>query len=295
MIEFRQLTVSDKVWIDDLLKFSDYRGAEYCFTSLFIWDEAYLSRCARYKDFLVLISGKGENTRYLYPAGRGDKRDVIEALMLDAEERGVEFILIGLSPQARLELEDLFPGKFSFKPSRNSFDYIYESEKLISLAGKRLQPKRNHINRFKETPGWSYEDLTPDKLGEVIAFTEEWCKDVDCGKDQSLCLESAAVYKCLSNFENLNLKGGILRVDGKIVAYTVGEQVNSDTFLVHIEKAFASVRGAYPMINREFAERVASGYKYINREDDAGDEGLRTAKESYCPVFLLEKYTAFVI
>jgi len=295
MIDFRQLTVSDKKWIDELLRYADYRGAEYCFTSLFIWEEAFLSRCARYKDFLVLMSGKGDDTRYLYPAGRGDKKEVIEALMADASERGVPFVLIGISNETKLELEELFPGKFSFKPVRNSFDYIYESEKLISLAGKKLQPKRNHINHFISTPGWSYEEITPANLSEVVDFTKEWCKDIDCGKDQSLCLESAAVFKCLANYNDMDLKGGILRVDGKIVAYTIGEQLSSDTFIVHIEKAFASVRGAYPMINKEFVAREASGFKYVNREDDAGDEGLRNAKESYIPAFMLEKYAAFVI
>jgi len=295
MIDFRQIEVSDKIWIDELLKFSDYKGAEYCFTSLFIWDEAYLSKVARYKDFLVLISGKGEDTRYLYPAGKGDKREVIEALMQDAQERGVEFIMIGLTPETKKEIDELFPQKFSFKPVRNSFDYIYESNKLITLSGKKLQSKRNHINRFKEQPEWVYEELTAEKIDEVLKFTNEWCKDVDCGKDQSLCLESAAVYKCLSNFSKLSLQGGILRVGGKIVAYTVGEQINSDTVVIHIEKAFASVRGAYPMINREFAERIASNCKYINREDDAGDEGLRIAKESYDPAFMLEKYAAYII
>ncbi len=98
--------------------------------------------------------------------------------------------------------------------------------------------------------------------------------------------------KCLENYGSLVLKGGILRVDGKIVAYTVGEKINSDTFIIHIEKAFAEIRGAYPMINREFAERIPDYIKYVNREDDAGDAGLRQAKESYYPIFMVEKFSA---
>ncbi|OFY39422.1 MAG: hypothetical protein A2X18_04830 [Bacteroidetes bacterium GWF2_40_14] len=290
MIEFKQIELSDKAWIDELLKFSDYRGAEYCFTNLFIWDSIYKSRIARYKDFLFLISGEGDNTRYLYPAGKGDKREAIEWLIRDSEERKVKFVMIGVTPAAINEISELLPGKFEFVPVRDSFDYIYEREKLVTLSGKKLQPKRNHINKFKELNDWTYEELTEDKIPEIIAFNAEWCKDLDCNKNNSLGWEACAVAKCLAHYRYLNLKGGILRVKGRIVAYTVGERINSDTFIVHIEKAFADVRGSYPMINREFAERETEGCTYINREDDTGNEGLRTAKESYYPVFMQEKY-----
>ncbi len=275
-----------------MLKFSDYRGAEYCFTNLFIWDSIYKSAIARYKDFLLFISGEGDGVRYLYPAGRGDKREVIEYLIQDASERKVKLVFIGLSPEAKNELSELFTGRFEFKPIRNSFDYIYESDKLITLSGKKLQSKRNHINRFKELPDWTYEELTNDKIPDIIEFNAKWCKDFDCSKNNSLGWETCAVAKCLANYPLLNLRGGILKTGRKIVAYTIGEQINSDTYIVHIEKAFAEVRGAYPMINREFAERVAADCKYISREDDAGDEGLRRAKESYYPVFMQEKYAA---
>lgn len=292
MIDFRKIELTDKEWIDTLLGYSDYRGAEYCFTNLFIWDGVYNSRIARHKDFLLFISGEGENARYLYPAGRGDKKEAIELLKKDALERGVKMILIGLSQEAAGELESLYPGEFSIRPYRNSFDYIYEKERLISLSGKKLQSKRNHINFFKNSYNWNFQEFSPDKAEEVKAFNLEWCREVDCSQSESLDLETCAVKKCLENFAYLRLTGGILRVDGKIVAYTVGEQINSDTFIVHIEKAFASVRGAYPVINNEFVKRMPAGVKYVNREDDAGDAGLRTAKESYNPVFMQEKLSA---
>jgi uncharacterized protein len=294
MIEFKHIEISDKIWIDELLKYSDYRGAEYCFTNLFIWAGIYKSKIARYKDFLLLKTGEGETTHYLYPAGKGDKKEVIEYLINDAKDRGVKFEFIGVSSQTKTELTELFPDRFEYKAVRDSFDYVYESDKLISLSGKKLQSKRNHINRFKEQLNWQYEELTEDKLPEVIAFNTKWCKSIDCYMSESLDKEACAVAKCLANYPNLGLRGGILRLNGEIVAYTIGEPINSDTVIIHIEKAFADVRGAYPMINREFAERVAGNYKYVNREDDAGDAGLRQAKESYYPLFMQEKYAAIL-
>lgn len=292
MLDFKNIKISDKVWIDELLKHSDFRGAEYCFTNLFIWDEVYHSKITRYKDFLLFTSGSGDTARYLFPPGRGDVKEAIELLEANAIERNVKFVLIGLSAQTKIQLETMCPGKYDFTVERNSFDYIYESEKLVSLAGKKLQSKRNHLARFRELPGWEYEDITEQNLQDCINYSYEWCQLNGCGENASLMLECCAVNKALAHYSELKLRGGLLRLDGKIVAYTVGEPLNSDTVIVHIEKADSEIRGSYPMINREFAERLSEGFVYINREDDAGDEGLRRAKNSYYPVFMQEKYSA---
>jgi hypothetical protein len=292
MIEFRQIVLEDKEWIDNILACSDFRGAEYCFTNLFIWEEVFKSKIARHKDFLLFTSGSGDETKYLFPPGKGDLKEAISLLEADANERGVPFKMIGLPPEAKSLVEELFPGMFTFKPTRGSFDYIYESEKMISLAGKKLQSKRNHLNRFLETPGWSYEDITPENLGEVRDFTIKWCIANGCKDNQSKMWEICAVNKALSNFFELRLKGGLIRIDGEVIAYSAGERINSDTLIVHIEKADSNIRGAYQAINREFALRHAASLQYINREDDAGEEGLRKAKESYYPAFMQEKYAA---
>lgn len=294
MIEFRNIKLSDKPWIDELLSYNDFRGAEFCFTNLFIWESVFSSRIARFNDFLLLKSGEGENTKYLIPVGRGVLRDAIEYLKQDAIERGIQLKIIGIPKEKVSEISELFP-EASINEERNSFDYIYESEKMITLSGKKLQPKRNHLARFKELPGWSYEEITRDNISECVEFNKLWCKETGiCGEDPSLESEMCAVGNALANYFELGLKGGLLRLDGKVVAYTVGEKINSDTVIIHIEKAFAGIRGCYQMINREFAERIASEVKYINREDDAGDLGLRQAKMSYYPVFLQEKYSALI-
>ena len=123
-------------------------------------------------------------------------------------------------------------------------------------------------------------------------MTDEWCALNGCSHNESMRMEACAVRTALRDFVPLRLRGGILRSGGRIVAYTLGERLNSDTFIVHVEKAFSDVTGAYPMINRCFLEHEAAGLRYVNREDDAGDEGLRRAKLSYHPVYMLEKYLA---
>ncbi|MDD2491947.1 MAG: phosphatidylglycerol lysyltransferase domain-containing protein [Bacteroidales bacterium] len=295
MIEFREIVLEDKEWIEKVLASSDFRGAEYCFTNLYIWQEVFKSKISRHKDFLLFTSGFGEETRYLFPPGEGDLKEVISLLEADSIERGVPFKMIGLPPEAKSMVEELFPGEFTFSATRNSFDYIYESEKMISLSGKKLQSKRNHLNRFLETPNWSYEEINPDNIQDVRDFTVRWCIANGCKENQSKMWEICAVNKALSNFFDLKLNGGLIKVDGEIVAYAAGEKINSDTLIVHIEKADSNFRGAYQAINREFAIRHATNLKFINREDDAGEEGLRKAKESYYPAFMQEKYAAFKI
>ncbi len=292
MLDFKKIDISDKEWVERILKFSDYRGAEYNFTNLFIWDGVFKSQIARFKDFLVFRSGIPGQRQYLYPAGRGDKREVIEEIMLDAsrDESTLEFI--GITRDTKEELHNMFPHEFKFTLVRDSYDYIYDAEKMATLTGKKLQSKRNHINFFAREYKWTYEEITPAMIPEIVEYKREWCIRNGCNDQETLTWESCAVEKCLENYEELGVKGAVLRIDGEIVAFTVGEILNSDTVIVHIEKADSDVRGAYPMINREFARRLGNGYKYVNREDDIGDEGLRKAKESYYPVFMLEKFSA---
>lgn len=295
MLDFRKINISDKPWIDELLKFSDFRGAEYNFTNLYIWEPVFSSKIARYKDFLLLTSGEGENTKYLFPAGKGDYKEVLTLLAQDAKLKKAPCVIIGIPPQMVELLVSIFPQNKGITPVRDSFDYIYESEKLITLSGKKLQPKRNHLARFAELPNWKYEEITEVNIQECVAYTEEWCIEVGgCEGNKSLHSELCAVGRALSHYKELKLTGGLIRLDGKIVAYSIGEPLNSDTFIVHIEKASAGIRGSYQIINKEFTEKNAARFKYVNREDDAGDLGLRQAKNSYYPVFMQEKFVANV-
>ena len=90
------------------------------------------------------------------------------------------------------------------------------------------------------------------------------------------------------------VSGGALRADGKIIAFSIGDMLNDEIFLVHFEKAYAEIQGAYPMINQQFVLHNCMGHKYVDREEDAGVEGLRKAKLSYDPLRLVDKYAAIL-
>ncbi len=319
MLNFNEVRLEDKEWVDQLLSYSNYMGTEYCFTTLYTWRDVYKTQICRYKDFLLIRSNSGKTPHYIFPAGKGNDselKEVIELYQKDAKENFESPLkIVSVLNESKTKLEELFPDMFAYEHIRNSFDYIYNSIDLITLKGKKFQSKRNHLARFIELPNWSYESVTLENIAECEEMNDEWCVIYGCNRDKSMAQEADAVKECLHNFYKLGLQGGLLRLDGKVVAYTLGERLNSETYIVHVEKAFADIRGAYPSISRLFLlnrlceeqMRVEGGkyneaitesdieFKYINREDDAGDEGLRKAKMQNNPTFLLEKWIAKMI
>ncbi len=292
MFTFQRITLADRERMTKLFARSDFRAAEYSFANAYNWSTAYHIEVAYVNDFLLMRAGIA-NKNFLFPAGSGDLKSLIQQLLDDAHVAGQPLVLRAVVPAMKAELERLFPSVFVFSSNRDSFDYMYLAEDLRTLAGKKFQPKRNHISRFKKTFAWSYEDITPVNLPECVAMNEEWCALYGCSENPSLQAETCAVRCALRNYAEECLMGGLLRVDGKVVAYTIGERLNTDTLIVHIEKALGeNYPGAYQVINQEFVTRHAEGLTYVNREDDAGDEGLRKAKLSYQPVFMQEKFIA---
>ena len=197
-------------------------------------------------------------------------------------------------------IRNMHAGLFAFESDRALEDYVYNAEDLRNLTGRRYQPKRNHINRFVENnPTWTYEEITPATLPECLEMDKEWYRrslqrEGDA-EERDLGDEGIALRTAMEHYEGLGLEGGLIRVYGEVVAFTIGDRLSADTYDVHFEKAYGELQGAYAMINREFARWVRARHpeiRYLNREDDMGVEGLRKAKQSYYPDLMVEKHTA---
>ncbi|MBN1777630.1 MAG: DUF2156 domain-containing protein [Clostridiales bacterium] len=289
-LNFRDVTLEDKQWIEPLLKLGARASLEYNFTTTFVWRFSFKHQIARMDDyFLLRVDAKAPV--YLFPAGQGPLMPVIRALAADAEQLGVPFVLSGVSAGAKTELETLFPGKFTFEIDRDNADYMYETQALAALRGKKLSGKRNHINRFMENHrDWRYETLSRDNFDDVRRMNTLWCMQNGCAEDLAISEEYCAVESAIRHYGELGLSGGLIRTGGRVVAFSIGDPLNDDTFLVHFEKAFPDVQGAYQMINQQFVQHTCMAYRYVDREEDAGVPGLRRAKLSYYPVMLAEKY-----
>jgi hypothetical protein len=296
MLQFQPIQLSDKAVFDRFFEGNDYRSSDLSFTNLYCWQEKFQTQFALQGDWLFIrFQDKKARNSYLKPIGKGKLSDAISILEKDCAECGNLFQIRGLTQRMCEEVEAAMPGKFTFSLNRSVSDYLYTSEKLIHLSGKKLQSKRNHINRFKNENQWEYHSLTgnPDALAECKKMLAEWFeKDDREERNPSLVFDDIATNTMLDNFDFFGLRGGMICADNKLVAFSLGSPLTADTFDVHVEKAFADTHGAYTIINQQFIEHEASEFTYINREEDLGLESLRKAKLSYQPYILLEKFVA---
>lgn len=289
MLPFKKPTLEDREWIQEIYRCSGYRGAEYTFANLYLWSYFYGEVC-RYNGMLCQRLNFEDVHQYIYPAGCGDPKIVLDLLWEDSRQKGCPFVVRSLTRDTMATMQTLYPGSFTYEENRNAFDYLYHIDTLADLTGKKYQAKRNHINRFVERyPGWYTEEITEDNITVCMELSEKW---FGLHEDYG---DKRALDKAFANFRALHFEGILLYAEtGRAVGFSMGNRISQDTFDVNFEKAFADVQGAYPMVNREFARRIRQIHPditYLNREDDMGLEGLRKSKESYHPI-LLEKYIA---
>ncbi len=299
MIDFKTPTPADRHWVTPLVVAEGAMGSESNFNNMYLWSRMYGQEIARLGDRL-LVRVRGESGhRYLFPYGSGDLVPAVEALAEDAVSRGEKLNFICLSKEQKAQLQALWPDRFEYdcEWDRNSWDYIYDVNKLADLTGKKLHSKRNHIHRFDERfPDWLAEPITAANVEECVEMERVWAAaKSESGTDETLTEETISILEALYLRDELELHGVLIRAEGKVVAFSMGSFTTPECFDVHYEKAFGEIQGAYPVVNREMARMIRAQYpnvKWFNREDDLGLEGLRKAKMSYYPDILLEKCSA---
>lgn len=293
---FRPITIEDRTQIFNNIYQCADPICDLSFANLFAWSLVYDTQWAIGGQHTLVIrfrSSRREHPIFLCPFCSCDNSwtEAVAQLQDLAQREGYPLVFMGITPRSQEKLERLYRGQFQFIQDEAYCDYIYLREKLATLAGKKLQPKRNHINRFlKSYPNYEFRKVTPDDLPRIGAFADLWLEQSD--RSENLIYENQVIHRMLDYYEALELLGGVLLVDDQIVAFSLASPITSDTYDIHIEKALSSVEGAYTMVNREMARLIPESYLYLNREEDLGLAGLRQAKESYQPELKLLKQTA---
>lgn len=294
MIDFSEININDKRLFDHYIGIYKPKGSEFTFTNFFMWRNCYRFRYAQIGEYLCTAAIPVKGRPYvLPPIGKGtstDFRRVIGELEAYFKEMGWRLVFKKV-PEDDLPLfKELGVPDEKIVHDRDNSDYIYFSQDLISLKGKKYDGKRNHINRFKREHSFEYIRLDSGNIGECKRIAEEWCRAREHDCCSGLSCEKDANKELLDNYDALNLRGALIKVDGRFEAFSVGEMLNEDTAVIHIEKANFGINGLYTLINQQFSENEWRGSTYINREQDLGREGLRKAKLSYNPKGFINKY-----
>jgi hypothetical protein len=287
MPNIQALTLADRPLVNTFLARYPPRISELTFTNLFVWRRTKPAFFTKLDNSLLFFTkNSNKDNQYLLlgdPVGPVFLPSVIEefgarlagALRLTAEAAG------SMQRQGYRIISD-----------RDNSDYVYSVRDLAGLAGRRYAKKRNQIKHCLQRYHCVYEPIGPKNISECLAMQDGWCHIRNCGYSPGLTNENLAISELFANYAALdNLIGGAIRVDGEIMAYAVGEELQPATAVCHFEKSIPDIAGLGQLINQWFSKHGLRGFDYVNREQDLGIPGLRQAKESYFPHHMVDKYS----
>jgi len=292
---FKKLGLEDKIHIDEYISPYKFLSCEYSFTSLYIWKDACDIQYTIYKKALILKKKDFDgNYHFMQPLGyaKVDLGEIIEGLKTYREENDMKYLFKDLEESFIDEFNDLLneENEFCIEEDRDNFDYLYEAEKLMNLSGKKLHSKKNHYNAFTKNYNYEVLEINDERvINDVSDAAQKWYEETN-EKDIKLYYELLAIKDIINNMELLNLNGIAVYVDGKVAAFSIGESLNEELAVIHIEKGDKNINGVYSFIAKTFIDKCFNNAEIINREQDLGIDGLRKSKMSYYPLKLEKKF-----
>jgi hypothetical protein len=263
------------------------KASDYSFVNVWGWTEERNYLWAFRDDLCWLRVTSGPSPAWWAPVGDWNRPDWA-GLMRENVPSGVTFERV---PQKLTDIwSEQLKGRIRVEEQRSEWEYLYDRGKMISLSGNKLHKKKNLLTQFKKLYNYAYAPICLKSIDGIREMQAEWCEWRGCEESPGLMAENIAIARVLREWERLpGLLGGWLAVDGKIVAYTIAEDLGDGTVVIHFEKGLDSYKGVYQAINQMFLAG-AEGFRVVNREQDMGSEGIRQAKESYNPTGFLKKY-----
>ncbi|MGL5376764.1 MAG: DUF2156 domain-containing protein [Cetobacterium sp.] len=281
-MNWKKLTLESKSSIDEFLK-NSFETSDLNFTNFYLWSFSENIEYSINDNILNIRGYYGGVEYYFAPICKEFNEEDIVLNIKKIKDLNGKFVFI---PE---QYNDFLKDNFILEEERDSFDYIYLQEDLAFLKGRKFSSKKNKINKFFKTYAFEYEKISNNNIEEVRNFQRKWSENRK--HDEIILSETMGIEELLNNYEKLNLRGGILKVDDKVIGYAIGEKITQNMAVIHIEKADSEYSGSYQMINMLLAKEEFGDMEFINREDDFGSLGLREAKLSYQPIKLIKKYS----
>ncbi len=296
-INLQQLTCTDKKIFDEFFGARYCENSGYTFTNFFMWRKMRNYLWAVEDGVLYIFSSDEEFFSAWQPIGAQEKMQESIGKILHATEelKGEKKFRFFVVEKIFADELEKYPVEFNITAERDRFDYVYLAQDLISLSGRKFHRKKNHLNAFRKLyPDAKYFPITEEIIPKCREELNVWAEAHKRANPSNpfIDYEQAAIHEIFDHFDKFKIKGGAILIDGKVAAFTFGEKLNSDTAVIHVEKADSNIRGIYTAINQSFVEHEWSDMIYINREEDMGLDGLRRAKESYRPIKMIEKFNA---
>ncbi len=291
-MDFKPIDISMKQMVEHYTAKWKLECSEYTFSNLLMWGCGGNIMLAEDEQALYILLHWG-NERFMFAPLTVEPESEYYQTALD---KAAEYMRSNCIPPVFKGISG--PIKAAFErctgyeliDDRNNSDYVYTMESLRDLAGKKLHAKRNHIHQFMAQYGERYEyvKITGDMMGECVDVYNEWLSEKS--PDETDNMELCAIQTLLMHMDTLGIRGGGIRIDGKLAAFTLGQRMDDNMAVVHIEKADNEIMGLYTVINNQFVQHELTDVKFINREEDMGMEGLRKAKLSYYPAYMIDKF-----
>lgn len=290
MSSFKPIEPADKQVFNRFLAQDPPVISEMTFTNLYMW-RGRNNPCWRVaEDCLLVILQPDDGRAFGFPpVGTGDKKEALSQLLRDLDGVCGDPRICRADARFVETLTDR--DKFKVDLDRDNSDYVYLTSDLINLPGNKYHKKKNHINKFLKNYQFQYKRLDVETVGCFLDLQESWCQLKECTLNPGLFDENIAIYEAITSFEELEYTGGAILIDEKVEAFALGEKLNPDTIVIHIEKANPEIPGLYAAINQLFCRDAGAAFKYVNREQDLGIDGLRKAKLSYHPHHMVDKFT----
>ena len=283
---FRPFAAEDKNLFDSIQEKGQPKISDYTFANFFIWRIIDGTMLTKINGNVCTFAHAPDRMPYfMMPQGDIEVEDTLRKCLTISSK------VIRLSEEFVTKHKSEL-SCFLIEEDRDNFDYIYLVEDLRTLKGKKFDGKRNHINHFLKNNTFEYQLLSAEHIEECLVLNEKWCtaKKKESEAFPNLECEAKVVDEILCNMQMLDVRGGVIKTGGEIKAFSIGQRLNKDTGVVHVEKYDPDIRGLSQLINREFARHAWNDIVYMNREQDLGHPGLRKAKMSYHPVILEKKY-----
>lgn len=298
-VEFRPVSLEDRELFQKYLDDYPFRTYEYSFLTLYMWRKYCNVQYAVVDDILVIKKTEEEKgTYFMQPIGyrKTVGREFIDRLQrLKSGDASFIHLFRDVEESFLWRLQELYGAGLSYAEDTNNFDYLYETDRLIRLSGRKLQKRKNQYTQFVKRYPYQVKDIHEAGVAEdCLAFAGCWCEE-NKHKHREISFEYEGISDVLTHLDRLPVVGMAVYVNEQIVGFTFGEKVNANMGIVHVEKGDAGYRGIYAFLTRTFAERYFASTTYLNRQEDLGMPGLRKAKQAYDPISLVKKYVVNLI